>query len=142
MKRFAITICISWLGLVGVAAAQAPLVKTVAAPARSSVEVTPPPPQPASPGEAAMSREARAHEQHLLQSQVAAESVHQAAKFRAEQRTRRLESQRWYGISNTRPMASVDPYDGDYSPGWISNYPFYPYRWIGGFESWGFAESQ
>jgi hypothetical protein len=61
---------------------------------------------------------------------------------RFEQRTRRLESQRWFGISNTRPTASVDPYDGDYSPGWVSNYLFYPYRWVGGGEPWGFAEGQ
>jgi len=142
MRRFAITICTFWFGLAGIAAAQSPQVKTVAPPAKSSADLTPPAPQSVSPGEAAMSREARAHEQHLLQSQAAAESVHRAAVARAEQRTRRLESQRWYGISNSRPTASVDPYDGDYSPGWISNYPFSPYRWIGGGESWGFVEGQ
>ena len=87
-----------------------------------------------------MSREARAHEQYLLQSQAQAESVHRAAVARAEQRTRRLESQRWFGISNSRPTASVDPYDGDYSAGWISNYPFYPLRWVGSGEPWGFSE--
>jgi hypothetical protein len=89
-----------------------------------------------------MTREARAHEQHLLQSQAQDESVHRAAVARAEQRTRRLESQRWFGISNTRPVAGVDAVDGDYSPGWASNYPFYPYRWIGSGNSWGFVEGQ
>jgi hypothetical protein len=142
MKRFAITICAYWLGMAGIAAAQGPQVKSVAAPARSSVDIVPPAPQPYSPGEDLVSREARAHEQHLLQSQAAAESVHRAAVARAEQRTRRLESQRWYGISNTRPTAAVDPIDGDYSPGWVSNYPFSPYRWLGGGESWGFVETQ
>ena len=87
-----------------------------------------------------MSREARAHEQYLLQSQAQAESVHRAAVARAEQRTRRLESQRWFGVSNSRPTASVDPVDGDYSAGWSSNYPFYPLRWVGSGEPWGFTE--
>jgi len=128
-----------------------PVVKTVAAPSKG-VETLPPapvsapaaapapvpPPAPAispvspvSPGEAPMTREARAHEQYLLQSQAQAESIRRAAIARADQRTRRLESQRWFGISNSRPMANVDPYNGDYSPGWVSNYPYYPMRWVG-----------
>jgi hypothetical protein len=130
-----------------------PLVKTVAAPPKSveilppvppaeppksSVEVLPPLPSGASPGEAQMTRETRAHEQYLLRSQIQAESVHRAAVARFEQRTRRLESQRWFGISNSRPTASVDPYNGDYSPGWVSNYPFFPYRWVGAGEPWGY----
>ncbi|MGO9113502.1 MAG: hypothetical protein ACLP9L_30085 [Thermoguttaceae bacterium] len=160
MIRFTMAICSWWISVTGIAAAQTPAglvasgagksppVKTVTAPPPSSVDILPPlPPVPlaapaASPGEAQMSREARAHEQYLLQSQAQAESVHRAAIARAEQRTRRLESQRWFGISNTRPTASVDPYDGDYSPGWVSNYPFYPFRWVGSGEPWGFAEGQ
>ncbi len=142
MKRFTIAMCICGFGLVASAAAQPPVVKTVAAPSRSSVEITPPAPQATSPGEALMTREARAHEQHLLQSQAQDESVHRAAVARAEQRTRRLESQRWFGISNSRPTASVDPYDSDYSPGWVSNYPFYPYRWIGSGQPWSLVEGQ
>jgi hypothetical protein len=166
MVRFTIAICTWWIGMTGVAAAQlppgiaaggeekSPPVKTVAAPGKSSDEILPPlpvaapmPPAPlavstASPGEAQISREARAHEQYLLQSQAQAESVHRAAMARFEQRTRRLESQRWFGISNSRPTANVDPYDGDYSPGWVSNYLFYPYRWVGGGEPWGFVEGQ
>jgi hypothetical protein len=144
MNRLAIkiTVCTCWLGMAGIAAAQGPRVRSVAPPAKSSVETPPPAPQPYSPGEAMMSSAARAHEQHLLQSQAAAESIKRAAVARAEQRTRRLESQRWYGISNSRPTAGVDLIDGDYSAHWVSNYPFYPYRWIGGAESWGYVESQ
>jgi hypothetical protein len=117
-------------------------VQSVAAPPRSVVEILPPVSPTTSPGEYPISREARAHEQYLLQTQAQAESVHRAAFARAEQRTRRLESQRWFGISNTRPMASIDPYDGDYSPGWVSNCPFYPFRWVGAGEPWGFAGGQ
>ncbi len=68
--------------------------------------------------------------------------MHRAAIARAEQRTRRLESQRWFGISNKRPMASIDPYDGDYSAYWASNFPFYPMRWVASGEPWGFVEAQ
>jgi hypothetical protein len=89
-----------------------------------------------------MTREARAHEQYLLHLQAQEEAVHQAAVARAEQRTRRLESQRWFGISNVRPTCSPDPYNGDYSPGWVSNDLFYPYRWVGSGEPWAFVEGQ
>lgn len=89
-----------------------------------------------------MSQEARAHEMHLMQAQAQAESIRRAAVARAEQRTRRLESQRWFGVSNKRPNASVDPFDGDYAPFWASNYPFYPLRWVGSGEPWGFVEAQ
>ena len=152
MTHFTIAVCTWWLGLTGIGATQLPVgmfaggeeplppVKTVAAPPRSGVEILAPVPQLASPGEALMTREARMHERNLLQSQAQAESVHRAAVARAEQRTRRLESQRWFGISNARPMVSPDPYNGDYSPGWVSNYPFFPYRWVGGGEPWGYAE--
>ena len=157
MIRFTFAICTWWIGLTGIAVAQppagivaggdvkSPRVKTVVAPSRSSVEILPPAspvPMVVSPGEAQMTREARAHEQYLLQSQAQAQSIRRAAIARAEQRTRRLESQRWFGISNLRPTASPDPYNGDYSPGWASNYPFYPYRWIGSGEPWGFVEGQ
>jgi hypothetical protein len=162
MTRLTLTICTWWISMAGIVAAQAPSVmaprgdvkappvKSVAVPPKANVEILPPVlPAPAplappalSPGEALTPREVRSHEQYLLQSQAQAESVHRAAVARAEQRTRRLESQRWFGMSNTRPSASVDPYDGDYSPGWVSNYPFYPYRWIGSGEPWAYTEGQ
>jgi len=157
MTRFTIAMCMGWFGLAGIVAAQSPNnggdgksppVKTVAAPPVRGVESVPPAPAPivslspvlppTSPGEAQTSREARVRELHLLQAQ--AESIHRAAVARAEQRTRRLESQRWYGISNTRPTANIDPYDGDYSAVWTSNYPFYPFRWVGSGEPWGYSE--
>jgi hypothetical protein len=160
MKRLIIVAYIGSWSLAGVALAQ-PLsgttgrgdapstVKSVATPAWNSTELVPPPPvalpsmpSTGSPGETQASAETRAHEYHLMQSQAAAESVHRAAIARADQRTRRLESQRWFGVSNKRPTASVDPYDGDYSANWASNYPFYPLRWVGSGEPWGFVESQ
>jgi hypothetical protein len=160
MKRLIIMACVGLWSLAGVALAQPlsgttgradapPPVKSVAPTAWNTAEPVPPTPAapqtapPAgSPGELQASAETRAHELHLMQAEAAAESVHRAAIARAEQRTRRLESQRWFGISNKRPSASVDPYDGDYSAYWASNYPFYPLRWVASGEPWGFVEVQ
>jgi mRNA-degrading endonuclease toxin of MazEF toxin-antitoxin module len=126
--------------------AKPPLVEAVVAPPATRVGILPPTTTPTppttSPGDYPTTREARAHEQYLLQSQAQAESVHQAAIARAQERTRRLESQRWFGISNARPTCSADPFNGDYSPGWVSNYPFYPYRWVGSGEPWTVLEGQ
>lgn len=58
-------------------------------------------------------------------------AVRRAAEFRAEQRAHRLAAMKWFGLSNSRPRASVDPIHWDYSPGWTSNNPAYPYRWSG-----------
>jgi hypothetical protein len=169
MKRLILLTCISSWVFGGIAAAQ-PIpvstggsaalspVKSVAPASWNTPEPTPPapptpvPPVPApskaapapdlhgSPGELYVSPPSRAHELHLMQTQAAAESVHRAAVARAEQRTHRLESQRWFGISTKRPMASADPCNGDYSAYWSGNYPFYPMRWVGSGQPWGFAE--
>ncbi len=58
-------------------------------------------------------------------------AVRAKAEFRTEQRLRRIESMKWFGMSNARPQASSDPYHGDYSPRWVSNPGYYPYRWNG-----------
>jgi len=57
--------------------------------------------------------------------------VRARAEYRAWQRTRRLESMRWFGFSNARPRASADPFNGDYSPRWTANPGYFPDRWNG-----------
>ena len=57
--------------------------------------------------------------------------VRAKADFRAEQRQRRIESMKWYGMSNSRPRANSDPFHSDYSPTWVSSPGFYPSRWNG-----------
>ncbi len=104
MARFTIAIC-TWIGMAAAAMAQ-PLSGGTggAVPSPSNVSILPPvtpAPPMASPGDYPITREARAHEQYLLQEKAQAESVHQAAVARFQQRTRRLESQRWFGISNS-----------------------------------------
>jgi hypothetical protein len=58
-------------------------------------------------------------------------AVRERAEYRAVQRQRRLAAMRWYGFSNSRPRAGVDPQHSAYSPGWASRSLAYPYRWQG-----------
>ncbi len=44
--------------------------------------------------------------------------VQQNAQLRAQQRQLRLASLAWYGMSNSRPMASPTPFATRYSPVW------------------------
>ncbi|MGA2620671.1 MAG: hypothetical protein ABSF26_23860 [Thermoguttaceae bacterium] len=75
------------------------------------------------------------YQQAMRQYQDPNMAVRRVAEFRAAERARRTESRRWFGLSNQRPLASPDPVNGDYSPGWVSNYQYYPFRWagVGGF---------
>jgi len=58
-------------------------------------------------------------------------AVREKADFRAVQRERRLEAMRWFGLSNSRPHASSDPFHGDYSPVWVASPGYFPSRWNG-----------
>ena len=138
------------------------MMTTVPATVKASAEVLPlppPPPMPAppapvatspmtsparattaaSPGEGPLSPDAQAYLRSVARDRDQAESVRLAAIARAEQRTHRLESQRWFGISNSRPMVGCDPYNSDYAPTWVSNNLFYPCRWVGG-QTWAPVE--
>jgi hypothetical protein len=58
------------------------------------------------------------------------EAVRRKAEARAAQRQNRLAAQRWFGLSNSRPVASPVPYFGVYSPSWVGN-TWSPYYWSG-----------
>ena len=58
------------------------------------------------------------------------EAVRRKAELRSAQRQRRLEAQRWFGVSNLRPLANPIPVFGSYSPAW-TGHPSEPYSWIG-----------
>jgi hypothetical protein len=55
-------------------------------------------------------------------------AVRRKAETRAAQRASRLASMKWYGMSNSRPVASTTPLFGTYSPMWVSN-TSEPFRW-------------
>ncbi len=71
------------------------------------------------------------YQQAMRQYQDPKVAVRHAAELRRQQRQQRLAAMEWYGLSNSRPRASSDPFHGDYSPGWAANNLYYPYRWTG-----------
>jgi hypothetical protein len=72
------------------------------------------------------------YEQQLREYLDPGMAVRRNAEFRAAQRRHRMASLKWFGLSNQRPSASPDPYNGEYSPAWVGNNGLYPYRWSGG----------
>src|SRR5687767_9738479 len=55
-------------------------------------------------------------------------AVRRNAEFQHQQRIARLEALKWYGFSNSRPVASPTPFMTMYSPAWQSNWGR-PYAW-------------
>lgn len=62
--------------------------------------------------------------------------IQQRAAWQAAQRARRLAALKWFGYSNSRPVAGVDCIHGDYSPSWTANNSHYPFRWVGAGSTW------
>jgi len=71
------------------------------------------------------------YEQYQQQYDDPGAAVREKAALRAAQRQGRLAAMRWYGLSNSRPRASSDPFHGEYSPKWSAS-GRYPDQWMGG----------
>jgi len=71
------------------------------------------------------------YQQYMNQHQDPKAAVRQKAEQRAAQRRGRIAARQWFGFSNLRPKAGLDPVYGDYSPGWSSRSVNYPFRWSG-----------
>ena len=56
------------------------------------------------------------------------QAVRRKAELRCAERQNRIESMKWYGLSNSRPIATPTPWFGAYLPGWASNSSD-PQRW-------------
>jgi len=69
------------------------------------------------------------YEQQLQQYLDPKMMVRQKAEFKSAQRRYRIAARKWYGFSNSRPIAGIDPVHGTYSPGWTSGNNLYPFRW-------------
>jgi len=89
-----------------------------------------------SPGEVTATPDMWFYQQYMQEYLDPKLAVRRNAEIRADQRLRRVESMRWFGLSNERPQASADPQHGDYSPGWVSNNTWYPERWTGMGRPW------
>jgi hypothetical protein len=70
------------------------------------------------------------YEQERLRYEDPKTAVRRHAEYRFAQQQRRIESRKWFGISNSRPIASPNPWYDTYSPMWVSN-TAYPYEWSG-----------
>jgi hypothetical protein len=57
--------------------------------------------------------------------------VQRNAFVKAEQRRQRIAARKWFGLSNSRPVAAANPYFTPYSPSWVGSY-WQPYFWYGG----------
>ena len=69
------------------------------------------------------------YEQERTRWENPQEAVRRKAEFRSAQRSQRIASAQWYGMSNSRPYASPTPLSGSYSPTWVSNNLFDPNGW-------------
>jgi hypothetical protein len=119
MKRFAFALTLPLLLTVGIAFAERPAPTSVSAESGISF------------GDLKVTPEMWFYEQAMRQYKDPKMMVRARAAYSSEQRMHRIESMRWFGFSNGRPQASLDPYHGDYSPRWVSTPSYYPSRWSG-----------
>jgi hypothetical protein len=124
MKAFSVTLVAVWIVVGGAAWAARPEdPKTLSPKGISTAELTPTP-------------EMWFYQEYLKQYDNPKLAVRRKAELQAEARERRLAALRWFGYSNSRPRAGIDPVHGDYSPGWSSNNLWFPYRWNGFGPAW------
>lgn len=84
-----------------------------------------------SPGELKATPEMWFYDQAMRQYRDPQMAVRAYADLRAQHRQRRIESMKWFGLSNSRPRASSDPFHNDYSAAWVASPGYYPARWSG-----------
>ncbi len=65
------------------------------------------------PGELKATPEMWFYDQAARQYRDPKMAVRAKAEFRNDQRMRRIESMKWFGMSNSRPHANTDPCHGD-----------------------------
>jgi hypothetical protein len=83
-----------------------------------------------SPGEVLATPEMWFYEQQVRRIDDPALAFREISAQKAAQRRARLATMKWYGLSNSRPQASIDVVHGPYSPQWIGN-GYHPYSWAG-----------
>ena len=124
------------------ATAEKPIAKSLSGAPASAAADARTPMTSISPGDIKATPEMWFYEQYMRQYQDPKMAVRAKAEFESDQRQRRLAAMHWFGFSNSRPRAASDPYHGDYSPGWASNNPAFPYRWQGIGPTWYMARPE
>ncbi len=113
--------CMAWCIVAGTAAAQNPRVhRTEPQAVESRISL----------GDLTPTPEMWFYQQEMRHYKDPKMAVRRKAELRAMQREQRLAAMKWFGLSNSRPMASHTPFAGSYSPAWRSN-GYYPFHWEG-----------
>ena len=86
--------------------------------------------EPARPTVGVDARDADFYSRSYRQELDPRTAVRRKAEYRAQQRMGRLAALKWYGMSNSRPVASSTPMSSLYSPAWTSN-SRRPFSWTG-----------
>ena len=82
-----------------------------------------------SPGSVSATPEMWFYEQYLRQYQDPAAAVRRAAEFRSQQRQARLATQRWHGVTMSRPTKNTSFLHSGYTPIWTGSSTYQPHRW-------------
>ena len=73
------------------------------------------------------------YQQELRRHDDPKQAIRRKAEARTAAREARIESMKWYGMSNARPQANPVPFMGSYSPTWIGSgserYDWYGIGW-------------
>lgn len=82
-----------------------------------------------SPSEVAATPQMWFYEQSLARYNDPKTAIRATAELKANQRRARMAAMQWYGYSNSRPAAGIDPVDGPWGPQWIGN-GYNPNNWL------------
>jgi len=119
MKKLMVLLALTAVTLVAKAPAQEPATPT---------------PTPARTTQSSRRDNADFYRQRLRRYDEGAMAVRRKAQYRAQQRMLRISALKWYGMSNSRPIAADLPWGGVYSPLWVSN-SRRPQAWVGGMQN-------
>ena len=117
MKRTLVLGCLLGLSFAAQAIAQQP-----------TLRITNDPPATVSIGEVAPTAEMWMYEQERLRHENPKLAVRAKAEARSSERRARIAAMKFYGLSNSRPVANPTPFTSSYSPAWVHSGPA-QYHW-------------
>ncbi len=129
MKKFAVSVCLLAITCTAAVHAQDPI-PLVSNPAELPAEA------PIIPGTipgvspSQMTPEMYLYLHELKRYDDPKQAVRRKAELKTAQRNQRLAAQKWFGVSNARPMASAQPFMDLYSPRWVGN-GYNSFDWVG-----------
>ncbi len=125
MKKIVASVCLFAVALTAVAQGQGELPPAYSPSDRASVPATIP-----GISQSQMTPEMYLYLYELRRHEDPKQAVRRKAELKTAQRMQRLAAQKWFGVSNARPMASAQPFMDMYSPRWIGN-GYNAFDWAG-----------